>query len=367
MSIRRCTRGMLNAMGEPAFLVDYKDEHGVRRTRRTEACTLKDAQRIERSILTEIDKAKALGVSRAAINPTTFASFAETVYLPWIKNNIRESTYKRYQCITGHLTDHFGSWNLATITPSTIEDYFQKAEKETTHQGRTPGAGELVNRRARLGAILQLAVNRRLIQVNPVHSVKRRKYKETKRHIFSADEERKVLEAAPGWLKPFIVIGLYGGLRESEICAMKWEDIKGSFIHIPDSKTGEPRYVPINREIKAVLDAQDRVIVGGKPVAYVFWNASVLGPFKPNSISEGFGRVARDTDLPATFHCTRHTFITRIRDAGVNDARVMAITGHKTPRMLQHYTNLGPKELSGATEVLCRKDATQVQHGALAK
>jgi integrase len=351
---------MKNSLGENSFIIDYRDEHGKRKQTRTDACTLKDAQRIERSILTEIDKAKTLGLSREALSPTTFSAFAEKVYLPSIEKTVRASTYKRYEDLYNNLKAFFGQMNLASITPAAIDNYFAKAENSAD----APGPGELHNRRARLGAILEMAMIRRLIQYNPIRAVKGRSYNPKKRHVITPDEEKALFKHSPSWLKPFIVIGLYGGMRESEISAMKWEDVKDNFIHIPDSKTGEPRYVPINDQIRAVLGAQDRVIIGGKPVAHVFWNASILKPFSGNSISEGFRRVARDAGVPATFHCTRSTFVTRIRDAGVNDARVMAITGHKTARMLQHYTNLGPKHLEGATDVICREIAEPVQNEA---
>jgi integrase len=368
MSIRRCTRGMLNAQGEPAFLVDYRDEHGRRKTVRTDACTLKDAQRIERDILTEIDKAKALGVPRAALSAITFASFAETVYLPWIKGEVRETTYYRYVGLVKHLTDYFGSMTLASIEPLTIDGYFQSRVNEKTHQNRPPGAGELLNRRGQLSAIMQHALKKRLIQYNPVLATDRPDYTPAPKAALTRGEEERILAAAKPWLRPIIVMGLYGGMREGEIALMRWEHIKDGLIFIPaeNCKTGHARHVPISSEMEAALaPLRERRLAEGSP-PWVFWNAARQAPYSPDSISSTYKRLVGKLKIKTTFHSSRVTFITDARESGkITDAVLMEITGHRTAAMLNHYTKIKPEHLIGATEGLRRgKDATQVQHEA---
>jgi len=355
---------MLNAQGEPTYCLDYKDEHGRRRQVRTNACTQKDAERLLRAALTQIDKAGALGITQQALKQTTFGTFTDEVYLPAMKATVRESTYTGYERHCERLKEFFGGMTLPSIRAETIEAYIRKAEKETTIQGGPPGAGELLNRRARLGAILEMAYKRDLIQKNYARCVERPKYTPEEKHLISAVDEKKLLNAAPAWLRPAIIIGLYGGLRESEIAALTWDNVGDGLLHVPYSKNGEARDVPLNSEIEAALASLDRAIKDGRPVARVFWNAALESPRSASSIGNAFKRVADALGIPATFHCTRHTFITRMRtgESTIPDAELMAITGHKTARMLQTYTHVKAEHLVGKTEGLCRKSAEPMQN-----
>lgn len=363
MSIRRSTEGMMNALGEPAFIIDYRDEHGRRRQIRTDATTMRDARLAEAAILTQIEKAKALGISRQALTPKTFAEFTDQTYLPAMQGKVRESTYKSYERLCGKLKDYFGTMSLASITPNTIDEYFRSTSRETTAQKRAPGAGELNNRRARLMAIMGMAEMKEWIPRNPVKAVERQEYDPEEKHLITQDEEEKLLAASPNWLRPFIVMGLYGGLREGEIARMKWEHVQGGFIHIPEenAKNGEARDIPINTRMEAVLADLARVRMQEGSPDWVFYSRQRKGHFLPNSVSMAFKRLADALDIPVTFHCTRHTFITRMQDAGIALPHLKAITGQKTDAMVAHYTHLKRAHLKGKTDVLCQENARQVQ------
>lgn len=363
MSVRESTEGMVNALGKPAWIVDYRDEHGRRRQVKTDATSMKEARLIEASILTQIEKAKALGLSRQALTPKTFAQFTDETYLPAMKAKVRGSTYKSYVRLCGKLKDYFGTMSLASITPNTIDDYFRSTAKEITAQKRAPGAGELNNRRARLMAIMGMAEMKEWIPRNPVKAVERQEYDPEEKHLITADEEEQLLNASPDWLRPFIVMGLYGGLREGEIAKMKWEHVQSGFIHVPEenAKNGEERDVPINARLEAVLADLARVRMQEGSPDWVFYSRARKGHFLPNSVSMAFTRLAEGLGIPATFHCTRHSFITRMQDSGIALPHLKAITGQKTDAMVAHYTHLKRAHLKGKTDVLCRESARQTQ------
>jgi len=367
MSIRRDPR-MRNAEGEPAFIIDYKDEHGRRKQVRTDACTLKDAQRIERDILTRIDKAKALGVPKQALTGMRFDQFTDEIYLPAVKQEVKAGTYERYVVLAGHLKDHFGKMALSSIEPLTIDEYFASRGDEVTAMGRAPGAGELRNRRFQLRAIMKRAMKKRLIQSNPVDASDSIEYEPAQKASLTRSEEEKILAAMPEWLRGVAIMGIYGGMRVSEATGMKWEHIRDGLIYIPaeNSKTGRPRCVPVTSEIEATLTPlRARRLAEGSP-SWVFWNPDRKAPFKADSAVKKYGTIARRLGINATSHCGRVTFVTDARESGkITDAQVMAITGHSTARMLDHYTKIKPEHLKGVTEGLRRrKDAESVQNEA---
>ncbi len=52
------------------------------------------------------------------------------------------------------------------------------------------------------------------------------------------------------------------------------------------------------------------------------------------------------------FHDLRHTAITELAEAGAPDATLMAIAGHVTHRMLEHYSHVRMKAKREAVEKL---------------
>ena len=106
---------------------------------------------------------------------------------------------------------------------------------------------------------------------NPCYHI--RKYKEGKRERFLTAEELarlgKTLDEeesfAPAAVTAFRLL-LYTGARLCEIQTLKWEDIRGNRIHLPDSKTGA-QTIPLNGPALEVLAEAKRV--GGNPYVIV--------------------------------------------------------------------------------------------------
>jgi integrase len=70
-------------------------------------------------------------------------------------------------------------------------------------------------------------------------------------------------------------------------------------------------------------------------------------PVSAEVIKTGFIRLLSEAGISRTeqkernitLHGMRHTFITLARYAGLPDAEVMALAGHKSVTMMQHYTH----------------------------
>ena len=72
-----------------------------------------------------------------------------------------------------------------------------------------------------------------------------------------------VQEAAPH-LKGMLIVAFNTGMRPGEVKGLKWSyiDRKSSFIRLPAEFTKEkaPKDIPINKNVKAVLDSVPRAI-----------------------------------------------------------------------------------------------------------
>ena len=73
----------------------------------------------------------------------------------------------------------------------------------------------------------------------------------------------------------------------------------------------------------------------------------------PHRKTSDKGRGVRaDKDSKLSFHCLRHTAVTLLKEAGIPDAAIMALVGHDTVAMSQHYTHVGRAALEKAAMAL---------------
>jgi integrase len=155
------------------------------------------------------------------------------------------------------------------------------------------------------------------------------------------------------------------GMRTGEILGLRSEYVHEGYLEVcmqysntagySDVKTHKPRNVPIlgalekdvRRLIKAngegfvfVMKPQDRKPIGRTTIIKSFFKA-----LETIGIDEG-QRKQRNL----TFHSWRHFFNTFFLTANVTDAKVMAITGHVTEKMKEHYTHFDTKKFMEVTE-----------------
>ena len=158
----------------------------------------------------------------------------------------------------------------------------------------------------------------------------------------SPEEYIRILTECPDYLKPIIKLGYHTGMRISEILKLTWGkvDLKAGFIRLKaeDTKTREPRSVPLSREIIEVFQAIPR----GLPGVNVFMRSGK--PLK--SIREVFDATCKRAQIEDfTFRDFRHTAINNWRLQGHDYFRIMAASGHKTMAVFKRYNNVSETEL----------------------
>jgi integrase len=120
-----------------------------------------------------------------------------------------------------------------------------------------------------------------------------------------------------------MLFALETAMRKGEILAMRRADIKDGFVHLPMTKNGESRNVPLSAEAKRLL-------------ALIPDNQDVIVPVKEKSFRRTFYRVRGEVGLDEiNFHDTRHEAITRMVKFRKLPVEILAkITGHKTISIL---------------------------------
>ena len=242
------------------------------------------------------------------------------------------------------LLPFFGDRLLRDIKPGLVEAYRQRRLGEPS--GRTPStltAPATVNREiACFKTIFNKALKNGKAERNPVLGVKQLKENNERDRILSLDEYIRLLAECPAYLKPIVKLAYHSGMRISEILNLKWDrvDLKEGFIRLKaeDTKTREPRAVPLTCDLVGMFKALPR----GLPGVKVFTRAG--DPI--NSIREVFeGACKRALIEDFTFHDFRHTAINNWRLQGHDYFRIMAASGHKTMQVFKRYNRVSEAEL----------------------
>ena len=119
--------------------------------------------------------------------------------------------------------------------------------------------------------------------------------------------------------------------------SLTWDNVHldKSWVHLPMTKNGESRDVPLSPKARDILVSLPRDISGK-----VF-------PIHFEALKSLWRRGMTLADLQDLhFHDLRHEATSRFIELGLNVVEVAAITGHKDLKMLQRYTHLRVEDLA---------------------
>jgi integrase len=166
-------------------------------------------------------------------------------------------------------------------------------------------------------------------------------------------------ESRNPYLLTIVTVALHTGMRQGEIMGLRWErvDLSSARITLEQTKSGQPRGVPINRPLYDALVALEPD--PARRTGYLF---------KAGADRWGKIRTAYELALSragiqgATFHTLRHTFASHAVMRGVSLAELRELLGHSTITMTLRYAHLAPTALRAAVERL--EGLTDSAHGA---
>src|SRR5579871_999466 len=138
-------------------------------------------------------------------------------YIAYAKTHKR--SWKRDEQMLGHLKRFFGNANLREINPLRVEDYQQQRIREVcpaTVNRETALLKHMFNVAERWG--LHHGTNPvRLVKFLPEHNLRFQ--------TLSEEEEKRLLSAAPPYLREMILFAINTGLRTSDIFNLTWEEV----------------------------------------------------------------------------------------------------------------------------------------------
>jgi|SRR5690349_2615818 len=118
---------------------------------------------------------------------------------------------------------------------------------------------------------------------------------------------------------------------------------------LPNSKTGRDYAVPMNEDVRSTLRQIRGTVRGG---GYVF--SSILIPSSPIPTSKtAFGTACQLAGIENLhWHDLRHTFGTRLAEAGCSEATIADLMGHSDPQTTRRYTHATDRAKRAAVEAV---------------
>ncbi|SDZ73471.1 Site-specific recombinase XerD [Desulfuromusa kysingii] len=172
---------------------------------------------------------------------------------------------------------------------------------------------------------------------NPVSKVSRPKLPSGRDRRLEPGEEEKLLGALGITLRPLFQLALETALRQSELLALEWKyiNLARQVAHLPETKNGEARNIPLSSHAVLVLKKLPRRLDGK-----VF---GVTG----GHVSRTFRETCETLKIENLhWHDLRHEACSRLFEKGLNPMEVASISGHKTLQMLKRYTHLKAENLA---------------------
>ena len=204
-----------------------------------------------------------------------------------------------------------------------------------------------------------IALRDGLIKENPVKGVHFFKEPKGRTVFLSEADEAKLKESFSPEYWPYVELAIHTGLRQSEQFNLRWEniDMTSRVLTVPVSKSGLTRHVPLNDTALAVLrDLKARQVILSpwvfpSPVDHTKprdGNAFYKKVFVPAIEKAGLSDVV--------WHTLRHTFCSRLVQAGVPLTTVQKLAGHKDYSTTLIYAHLSPDHLHEAVGILSGKN-----------
>jgi site-specific recombinase XerD len=278
----------------------------------------------------------------------TFKEMVEKYLAEHSSRSKSASSYRRDKSLATHLLGFFGELMTMKVTPGDIAEYKTKRREEGA-------AAQTVN--------LELALMRHCynlairewgwVRENPVHKVSREKVNNLIERWLTFEEEEKLLSASPKWLQEILILGIETGLRQSELLGLEWYrvDLLRKTFTILEQKNKGKDTLPLNERALEILKARSRVRHIKSNLVFYTQNGT---PVHARNLLRAFYSAAKKAGVQSVrWHdATRHTFATRLAQAGVDIYTIQKLGRWKSISMVMRYAHHYPESLRPGVEML---------------
>ena len=266
------------------------------------------------------------------------------------------------------ITEAFGDRPAAVIKPYEITDWLKRLQL----------APATLNRyKSTFSAIYRFAKERGKLTVNPVRDVPQFAVTLPAPRFLTAEQEGRLRGVLKKWIDDCpndhqvtklhlrchpleLTIAMKTGMRKGNQYRLRWSwcDFASHHIHLPRAKNGEAQTIPMIDDVYSALielrQIQEEILKlkskGGSKQVRMVANGRVFNISENRSWWECALREAKIENF--RWHDLRHTFCSRLAQAGKGLKVIQEAAGHKTIAMSARYAHLDQTTLRNAMSVL---------------
>jgi integrase len=262
-------------------------------------------------------------------------------WAPHVKSILRE------------MTREWGDRRVADIGPRDIEAY--RAARLSRLAPSTLNRHLAVVKR-----LYNLAIEWGVADRNPAARVKKLREENAREEWLTVEEACRLVEAAPDYLRPAILLALNTGARRGELTALKWSEVnfETGTISFLRTKSGRRRNVPISDELRIILEHIPRqgdfvLMRDGKPLREfrTAWKKAC----EAAGIKPGF-----------RWHDLRHTYASHHARKNKDLATLQRQLGHASVAMTMRYSHLASDDQREAANAFVLGVRPTVREGVVA-
>jgi integrase len=275
---------------------------------------------------------------------------AATAWLEGEEPHLAERTQGIYGvALRCHLIPAMGSWLLCDIGGDEIKAY----------QAKRKAAGASARTLNKELQVLRQVLKRHKLWASLQGEVRFEAENEEIGKALTPDEEAQLLKACASnqHLDTVVTVALNTTLRKNEIRLLRWGQIDffKRTLTVGKSKTegGTGREIPLNPPAYGALIKWAGRFPKSKPEDYVFPACEAVGIERAHPTAErvdasrpikswrtAWRAALKRAGLQVRFHDLRHACITKLAEGQASEQTIMAIAGHLSRRMLEHYSHI---------------------------
>lgn len=364
----------------PYWYAIYRDVTG-RRVRKSTELTSKSkalemarilqkaSDEARRGILTEARTRELLSEVLTSVNGQRLQVFTVRQWFDHFvkqkKKSRSDKTAARHEQMMHEFIEFLGAranLNIAAITSKDIADFRDHRQS----LGLAPATVNLDI------TILSSAFNSGLkqghISVNPCAAIEPLNDKPQRKHVFTPEQVSALVKAAEGDWRGLVLVAFYTGARLNDCANLRWHDIdlvsEIKTIRFQPGKGGTEVVTVIHAALEDYLLA---LPTAKSDEAFLFPS---LAQRNVSPLSKQFRKIMERARIEQhiirersksgrsvnalSFHSLRHSFASILANAGIREELRMALTGHTTRAIHQHYTHHDLERLRDAVAVLPR-------------
>jgi integrase len=274
-----------------------------------------------------------------------------TEYLAKVTPRKAPASQQRDHFVIKRFMRRWGTIQLDHLNSKMLEDYLSERLEDVT----------LATVSKELG-ILKSAYTRALrwdwVSATPFRGIPLNQEGEERLRWLTDEEEARLVAVAAPWLREIILVSLDTGLRRSNLVGLQWGWLheQGTVLLVPRQHLKAKKatvLIPLTTRAGTIIRRQVRQV----STSHVFTQPDGR-PYGVDQVGMAFIRTAKQAELSGvSLHTLRHTFISRLVQAGRPLPEVAALAGHREIKMTLRYAHLAPSHLRAGIQVLEQRRA----------